>query len=52
MDQYVAIIINMKNHIVAFKENFKALLNHLGFEEKSDLYTKPFEGNYYLGVDF
>ncbi len=34
------------------KDNFKALLVHLGFEEKDSIFTKNFESGCYLGADF
>lgn len=34
------------------KENFKALLIHLGFEEKGNIFTKHFESGCYLSADF
>jgi type I restriction-modification system DNA methylase subunit len=34
------------------KDNFKALLIHLGFEEKSSVFTKNFDSGCYLCADF
>jgi type I restriction enzyme M protein len=34
------------------KDNFKALLIHLGFEEKGNIFTKNFDSGCYLGADF
>jgi len=34
------------------KDNFKALLIHLGFEEKGNIFTKSFDSGCYLGADF
>ena len=34
------------------KDNFKALLVHLGFEEKDNVFSKNFESGCHLGADF